>query len=431
MKTEILKLELISEMDIVLAHKRCIQLCELTGMSVQDQTRFATAVSEISRNVLEYAKTGSINLNIVCDDDQYQLETLICDKGPGIEDIGEILNRNHPSSKGRGLGIVYSRKLVDHFSIETGKQGTSVILAKYIPRKHPPINNLIIQGWRKHFENKAPVSPYEEIKKRNMELLEMSEKLQKEKLIVEHQMNEIKRLNLELQKTNDDLKEFAYAVSHDLRSPLTALKLRVEMYDETTGEELKKKNFDAIRKSSSRLEKTIEGLVEIIDLQGKVQKAVKEVNLELMLKHIQSEFAHLLAKKNVTINQNLETVKITFVEPYIKSILTNVLSNSIKYSSDERPLVVDISVVKEGGFTVLSITDNGIGIDLEKTGGNLFKPFSRFNKSAEGRGIGLYIIRSMVEKNGGKVTVNSTIGEGTTFSFYLKEYSLSNINQSN
>jgi signal transduction histidine kinase len=423
MRTEIIKFDLQNEMDVVLAHKRAIQIGELTGLSIPDQTRYATAVSEIVRNCIEYAKKGAVVYTILCEKDIYQLETTIMDEGPGIPDIDDILERTQPTHKGRGMGLVYSRRLVDQFKIDTSKQGTRVYLVKKLPQKHPPINNLIIKGWAEHFKKEVPVSPYEEIKKRNMELLELAEKLRIEKFMVEYQMKEINRLNNELKNTNEDLKEFAYAISHDLKNPLATLKLRAALYKEAPSDEDKKRNFEAIDSSINRLESTVEGLIEIIDVQGKRADVAKNIKLEVLLSSVESEFEHLLEEKHGEIIHHLDVKEFVYIEAYIKSTLSNIISNAIKYSAPARNLQISINSKKEDGFVVLEVRDNGIGMDLEKEAKNLFKPFSRFNRTTEGKGIGLYIIKNMIEKNGGKVTVSSKPGEGTAFKFFLQEYS--------
>ncbi|MEM6965709.1 MAG: HAMP domain-containing sensor histidine kinase [Bacteroidota bacterium] len=107
---------------------------------------------------------------------------------------------------------------------------------------------------------------------------------------------------------------------------------------------------------------------------------------------------------------------------YIKSIFYNLLSNSIKYRSYERPLEITVSITKKDVYTVISITDNGIGIDMERYGHFLFKPFKRLTLERKGTGIGLSIINSVVRKNGGRIEVKSKINKGASFAVYLVPY---------
>jgi signal transduction histidine kinase len=113
---------------------------------------------------------------------------------------------------------------------------------------------------------------------------------------------------------------------------------------------------------------------------------------------------------------------LNYVPAYIKSIFSNLLSNAIKYHEQERKLKISIKTWKIQNGISFSFSDNGKGIDLEKNGKILFSPFVRFSKEIEGKGIGLHIIKNMVESNGGSIKVESTLGRGTEFIFSLVEY---------
>ncbi len=173
----IVKVGVSNELDIVLAYKRARQLTQLTGMPVPTQTKFATAVSEICRNVLEHVGEGSIVFSIVEQDKYLYIEALIIDYGRGIPNVEEILKINIQPLGGKGWGIANAKKLVDQFSIESSpNKGTKVKLLKKIPTNHPPINKSIIEGWNEYFNNESRVSPYEEIKQQNIQLLEVMAK---------------------------------------------------------------------------------------------------------------------------------------------------------------------------------------------------------------------------------------------------------------
>lgn len=103
--------------------------------------------------------------------------------------------------------------------------------------------------------------------------------------------------------------------------------------------------------------------------------------------------------------------------------MRNLISNAIKYRQPDRALKITItSRPVDDTCTLLTVADNGIGIDLDKHGQHLFKPFKRFDSKTEGKGIGLHVIKNMVERNGGKIEISSTPGEGVRFDVYLKEY---------
>ena len=135
----ILSIDIQNEMDIILAHRRGMQLARFSGVSLSEQTRFATAVSEISRNALEYAGHGVIKFEIILAHEQSLLTATFSDKGPGIDKLSNILERNPELHKGRGLGIVFARRLADSFSIKSDNAGTIVIIQKFIPIKAWPL----------------------------------------------------------------------------------------------------------------------------------------------------------------------------------------------------------------------------------------------------------------------------------------------------
>ena len=422
MRNEIIHFEIDNEIDVVLAHKRAIQIAELTGLSLADQTRFATAISEIARNCLEYAGKGSIRFFINGKTKALQLEAEIGDEGQGIPNLEEVLARRVTDIHRRGTGIINAKKLVDSFMIDTCDTGTCVILGKQIPQMHPPINNIILKGWKEHFEKEVMVSPYEEIKKRNMQLLDLADQLRVKNMETDLQIDEIKRLNQILEKKNENLKQIAYTLAHDLKNPLTTIRLSTEAA-ESAGDLSEKDVFlKLVAKSGERIWAIIDGLQKNIEYDPDIAMSADEVKLDDIAADLLEQFSPYLSKKNGTLAFNFDEVNtIKYPKVYVYSILSNLISNSIKYASDD-PLVVKINAIKENKKVVLIVADNGIGMDMDKVGGNLFKPFHRFTDQAEGQGMGLSIVRYFITKNGGHIKVNSKPGKGTTFYCHLVEY---------
>ncbi len=423
MKTPVIKFILQNELDIILAHKRASQLCELTGIGLSVKTGFVTAISEICRNCLEFAGTGEIFFNIVHDAPVQVLEVIITDVGPGIAHLSELLN-NPVAPGSKGCGIQYSKKLVDFFHIETSPEGTSVTMGIKIQTKTIPINKLIISGWTRYFEKEVPVSPYEEIKKQNMQLLELTEQLRLKNLQAAEQIEEIKALNNKLNRANVELEDYAYAISHDLKSPINNLNLLLTMIENANDLNQKATYFPDLGKIVNRLNELFTGLTQMIELQNQEVTAAKEVWFEDILQMVLDEYKTDLEATSANITYQFEVApSITYYEIYLYSIFSNLISNAIKYRKKDKNPQIKISTIQTSDYIVLKIQDDGIGMDLSKVGEKLFKPFKRFNKQAEGRGIGLHLIKNMVEKNGGKIEVDSKPGCGATFMAYLKEYS--------
>ncbi len=229
--------------------------------------------------------------------------------------------------------------------------------------------------------------------------------------------------NLELRSINQYLDSFVYTVAHDLRSPITNLRLIADlMLNENPNEEMQLYRENMLI-SVNRMEGILNGFIDIINAQFNIQSVSKKIELEKIMDKVKEDLILLLKSAGAEIYYDFEQCQaFNFIEPYLSSIFRNLLSNSIKYRSENRPLKIEIHSSKSGDLVQLTFRDNGIGIDLEKNRRHLFKPFKRFVDNISGKGIGLHIVKSMVEKNGGHIELDSTLGEGTEFRLYLKEY---------
>lgn len=217
----------------------------------------------------------------------------------------------------------------------------------------------------------------------------------------------------------EDLLRFNYALSHDLKNSLAKLKLAFSLLQEETIPGAIRYYFDIIHRSSAKLESTMVGLNKIIELGHTSSEVVGSVSPALVFEEVLDDYLESIPH----LEKDFSGVdSINYIEIYLKSFYTNMLSNAVKYASADRPLSVKVKAWKEGEVVVLSFADNGQGIDLHLYGGKIFQPFTRFNNKTEGSGIGLYLIKNMVERNGGRVEVESEVNQGTTFRFYLCQY---------
>jgi signal transduction histidine kinase len=420
MKIEVIKFDISNELDIVLANKRTSQLCDLTGLSFFSKTAFITAVSEITRNVIEHAGTGKITYYAY--PDGTQLEAVISDQGPGIKNFEKVLQKPYlPGIK--GCGLQNSKKLVDFFNIDTSELGTTVSLGMKTNKKGIPVNANIVGEWSEFFKHEKAVSPYEEIKRQNQQLLEITDQLRIKNLETDEQLLQIKDLNNQLNKNNKELEDFASTLSHDLRSPISNLKMLVSIIENSKSAEKKAEYIKDFKTQVERLDEMILGLAEVIDLKNTAKSIANSVLFEDILNVVLSELNNEIKTSHVLIDFDFhKRSTIKYYEVYIHSILMNLISNAIKYRSQERDPVISISTTTEGDKVVLIVQDNGSGMDLARMGNDLFKPFRRFNTKTSGIGIGLHLIKGMVEKNGGYIGVTSQPDRGTTFRVFMKEY---------
>ncbi|MHA6247223.1 PAS domain-containing protein [Pontibacter sp. CAU 1760] len=233
-------------------------------------------------------------------------------------------------------------------------------------------------------------------------------------------------MNQKLTHINSDLDNFIYTASHDLRAPISNIeRLMEELLIELPEESLRKQEVKAITGMMSnavdRFKKTIINLTEITKLQKGEDAVITPLNLEEIVEDVKLDLAQLIgaSKAEVTIDFHGCTF-ITFSEKNMRSIIYNLLSNALKYKHPERVPQIEVSCREEGEFVVLRVEDNGLGIG-EKHQSKLFGMFKRFHDHVEGTGVGLYMVKRIMDNTNGKIEVKSNVGEGTCFSVYFRK----------
>ncbi len=169
-----------------------------------------------------------------------------------------------------------------------------------------------------------------------------------------------------------------------------------------------------MNKSSDKINNILDGLLKVIR-EEKAIKKVEVLDMEEIMEEIKAELAEELTNSKGKIITHIHKKYIHYIRGYLQSILRNLIGNAIKYRAPERPLVILITVRENGNFTELVVEDNGSGIDLSRYRKNMFQRFKRFNNHTPGTGIGLFMIKRMIEKYGGHISVESQPGKGTTF----------------
>ncbi|WMJ74985.1 PAS domain S-box protein [Cytophagaceae bacterium ABcell3] len=235
--------------------------------------------------------------------------------------------------------------------------------------------------------------------------------------------------NEELTKINNDLDNFIYTASHDLRAPISNIEGLISTLKELLQE---KEHFDEeykeiitfIFSSINKFRGTIQDLTDI----SKAQKSFGENevinNVQEEVKNIEETIQQEIKQKGALITLDVDAApNITFTKKNFRSILYNLINNAIKYSHPNRPPVVNISTCTSNGFILLKIQDNGLGIKQEHIS-RIFEMFRRLHDHVDGSGVGLYIVRRMIDNAGGKIEVESKVGEGTTFKLYFKQKQL-------
>ena len=243
---------------------------------------------------------------------------------------------------------------------------------------------------------------------------------------LEEAYRNVEIINNKLKSSKEILETFVYAAAHDLRSPVVNLRSLLSFIHKTKDINKKFELFDRFEEAVHRLDNTISGLGEIIEMQEADNSTAKVIYFQDILDQILAEYSHKVIATDAKIDASFESCpSIIYLESYLTSIMTNMVTNALKYHKEGQSPQLFIRAEKEGDIVILTFRDEGIGMDLERYGKNLFKPFKRFTTQAEGKGIGLHIIKSMMEKNGGRIELDSELGRGTTFRCYLREYQMS------
>ena len=281
---------------------------------------------------------------------------------------------------------------------------------------------------------RAKVAVFVELYKKNHQLMAQEHKLQLVNAELEervkerteellHKNTELEVTNSELKKVNNDLDNFVYTASHDLKAPMSNIEGLMTALTEMVNQESNKEMDDLIamiNKSIDRFKKTILDLTEITKIQKSIDADSEVINLEEMIEDVKLSIREVILEANAHITCDLRACNtVKFSRKNLKSVIYNLLSNAIKYRSFERPPEVGLSTALEKDYIVISIKDNGLGMNTKDTT-KIFSMFKRLHDHVEGSGVGLYLVKRIVTNAGGRIEVESELGKGSTFKVYLK-----------
>ena len=233
--------------------------------------------------------------------------------------------------------------------------------------------------------------------------------------------------NQQLTRANIDLDNFIYAASHDLKAPILNIEGLIEaLQDQLSPDHLQAEDvaytLHLLSDSVQRFKRTIGNLTDITKLQKENSLVATPVDLAEIIAEVQLDLAPVIQEAKAQVEVDVTSCRtVYFSEKNLRSIIYNLVSNALKYRSPLRDALVQIHCQETEEYQVLSVKDNGLGMDL--TGNvQLFTMFKRFHNHVEGTGIGLYMVKKIIENAGGKITVQSKIDEGTTFQVYFRRF---------
>jgi PAS domain S-box-containing protein len=233
---------------------------------------------------------------------------------------------------------------------------------------------------------------------------------------------ELQQKNAELVRINTDLDNFVYTASHDLKSPvvniegfITVLSKKYAQREETP----ETKMLHMIGEAARKLKCTINDLTEITKVQKNQEQSPALLFFDEIVEDVRQDLHMLIEQSGGTITTCFEIKSVEYARKNLRSVIYNLLSNAIKYRSPERPLRVEMTTRETPEYILFQIRDNGLGIN-ERQKSKLFTMFKRFHAHVEGTGIGLYIVKRIIENNQGRIEVESEEGQGTTFRVWFR-----------
>ena len=425
------------EQDVVTARQRAAQIAALVGFDGSEQTRIATAVSEIVRNAFRYAGGGKVEFALEGNTLPQLLQIEVADNGRGIPNLEEVLSGRYRSTTGMGMGLVGSRRLMDQFDIKADSTGTTVVMKKLLPRRAPFIGPTKAVEIAQRINDQRPSSLVQEIQQQNQQLLLTLAELQK-------RQEELVRLNQELEDTNrgvvalyaeldekadhlrraDELKSrFLSNMTHEFRTPVNSILALTDLLEQRGEGDRRARppELAYIRKSAEQLSELVNDLLDLAKVEaGKTSVRPSDFEVANLFGALRGMLRPLLVNRSVAL---------VFEEPdglpplhtdegKISQILRNFISNALKFT-ERGEVRVSAALDADRREVVFTVADTGIGVapeDLDRIFEEFVQIEHRLQKGVKGTGLGLPLSKRLAELLGGRVGVTSEPEIGSKFS---------------
>ena len=320
----------------------------------------------------------------------------------------ELVFQNEEKEKRAEELVIANKELVIHYE-EKEKRAAELIIAN---------KELLFQNEEKEkraaeliIANKELVFQNEEKEKRAAELV-----IANKELIFQNEQKE--KMTADLIQRNKDLEQFTYIISHNLRAPVAnIIGLSSRLQQVNLAEGIKKQLAEGLSASVKKLDEVIRDLNDILKVRQKVDESKQVISLTQFASDIHLSIEKMIENENAVIIWDFsEADEIVTIKSYLHSIFYNLISNSLKYRQPGIPPAIKIKSQKLNNKIILSFKDNGLGIDLNSLSDQVFGLYKRFHTDiAEGKGIGLYMVKTQVESMGGKISISSEVNVGTEF----------------
>lgn len=425
------------ESDIVAVRQRARALAEQLQFERQDQTRVATAVSEIARNAFSYGRGGRIEFSIDDADGRQRLLIRIIDQGSGIPDLDAVLEGRYRSVSGMGVGISGARRLLDHFHIESDDQGTRVELGHFLPARSARLTPERLASIVATLGRARDEDPLHVVRDQNRELLQSLEDLRKRQEETEQLSQELEDTNRgvvalyaeldaraeQLREVSDIKSRFLSNMSHEFRTPLNSIMALTRLLLDGIDGELnseQQKQIGYIRKSAQDLLEMVSDLLDLAKVEaGKLDVTPQRFEITELFSMLRGALRPLRQSGEVElIFDNVGELPALFTdEGKVAQILRNLISNALKFTETGE---VHVSAHHDSRARTITfaVSDTGIGIapaDQERIFEEFTQVGGRLQRAAKGTGLGLPLSRKLAGLLGGELWVESEPEKGSTF----------------
>jgi signal transduction histidine kinase/ActR/RegA family two-component response regulator len=465
----ILTVPIVTEGDVVFLRQRSRRTAELLGFSQQDQTRIATAVSEIARNALSYGGGGQAQLGVSASKPGQRMVISIIDKGPGIPDLATILDGRYRSAEGMGVGITGARRLMDRFDIDSSAEGTCVTLEKFLPVSALGADSAIAQIVQRLAAD-AAAHPDGEVRLQNQELTRALE-------VTTNRQLELDRLNAELLETNramtvlyTELDRRAEQLQNFNDSLEVAVSTALSERDHTESLLRQAQKMEALGQLTGGVAHDFNNLLQVI--VGNLEMLGRQLPEDATRSRRSVCNAMEGANRAATLTQRLlafsrlqplnpKPIDVDRLSRGMFDILRRTLGRHLEMSiridpdlwfaeADPHQLenaIINLAVnarhaMVQGGLAIISahnvdaaasrsvaglapaeyvavcVSDTGTGMPPEILA-RVFEPFFTTKEVGQGTGLGLSQVYGFAKQSRGDVKIESVVGQGTTVTIYL------------
>jgi PAS domain S-box-containing protein len=342
--------------------------------------------------------------------------------GIGIHDKGKIMDCNQGLSDITG----YSREEL------VGSDGLRLVapewrdhaMEKILAGQEKPydVEGIRKDGSRFSLEVQAKNIPYRGKMIRVTEFRDITARKLNEAKIME-QNSRLLSITEDLKRKNEQLEEFTQIVSHNLRSPVGNILTLINFFETSEKEEEKAEYLSLLKESGNTTQQTLNELNEVLKIKQNKKIPRQELSFDRVLQQVKSMLSARITEVSATIESDFsQAPSILYPNIYLESIFLNLLSNSLKYVDSDRKPVIVFKTFHSNSNIILEARDNGLGINLERYGHQVFKLHKTFHKHPESRGIGLFMIKNQIEALGGEISIASQVDKGTTIFVNFNKY---------